>query len=82
VLGVGVVDLAEQNGYGLLQEDELWGMLFMGHLGLLWSGNQMALFLPHQPRNTHLEEQGWIAEADDDYGVFVLTSEGIDEVVN
>jgi predicted transcriptional regulator len=27
----------------------------------------------------HLEEQGWIAEADLDYGVFVLTREGIDK---
>jgi hypothetical protein len=30
-------------------------MLFVvGHLALLWSGNRMAHFLPHQPRNTHL----------------------------
>jgi hypothetical protein len=26
----------------------------------------------------YLEERGWIAEADADYGVFVLTPEGID----
>ena len=26
----------------------------------------------------YLEECGWIAEADPDYGVFVLTPEGID----
>jgi hypothetical protein len=26
----------------------------------------------------YLEESGWIAEADPDYGVFVLTPEGID----
>src|SRR5687767_4387830 len=32
-------------------------MLFVvGHLALLWSGNRMAHFLPHQPRNTHLDE--------------------------
>jgi hypothetical protein len=30
----------------------------------------------------HLERRGWIAEADDDYGVFVLTPEGIDEATN
>jgi predicted transcriptional regulator len=27
----------------------------------------------------YLEGKGWIAEADPDYGVFVLTNEGIDE---
>ena len=27
----------------------------------------------------YLEQQRWIAEADPDYGVFVLTLEGIDE---
>jgi hypothetical protein len=27
----------------------------------------------------YLEGKGWIAEADPDYGVFVLTPEGIDE---
>ncbi len=26
-----------------------------------------------------LEEKGWIAEADDDYGIFVVTPAGIDE---
>ena len=30
----------------------------------------------------YLEQQGWIAEADPDYGVFVLTPEGIDEAMN
>jgi len=30
----------------------------------------------------YLEERGWIAEADPDYGVFVLTPEGIDEATN
>ncbi len=29
----------------------------------------------------HLEESGCIAEADPDYGVFVLTPEGIDEAM-
>ena len=29
-----------------------------------------------------LQAQGWIAEADDDYGIFVLTPEGIDEAMN
>jgi hypothetical protein len=28
----------------------------------------------------YLEEQGWIAEADADYGVFVVTTSGIAEV--
>jgi hypothetical protein len=27
----------------------------------------------------YLEERGWIAEADDDYGVFVVTVSGIAE---
>jgi hypothetical protein len=27
----------------------------------------------------YLDERGWIAEADDDYGIFVVTPEGIDE---
>jgi hypothetical protein len=30
----------------------------------------------------HLYAKGWIAEADPDYGVFLLTSEGIDEAMN
>ena len=30
----------------------------------------------------HLQAQGWIAEADDDYGIFVLTSKGIDEAMD
>jgi hypothetical protein len=30
----------------------------------------------------HLQAQGWIAEADDDYGIFVLTAEGIDEAMD
>jgi hypothetical protein len=29
----------------------------------------------------YLEGQGWIAEADADYGVFVLTPEGLDEAM-
>jgi hypothetical protein len=28
----------------------------------------------------YLEQRGWIAEADADYGVFVVTASGIDEV--
>ncbi len=30
----------------------------------------------------HLQAQGWIAEADDDYGIFVPTTEGIDEAMD
>ena len=30
----------------------------------------------------HLDRKGWIADADADYGVFVLTSEGIDEAMS
>ena len=30
----------------------------------------------------YLEKKGWIAEADPDYGVFVLTPEGIDEAID
>ncbi len=30
----------------------------------------------------HLERRGWIDEADADYGIFVLTPEGIDEAQN
>lgn len=30
----------------------------------------------------HLQAQRWIAEADDDYGIFVLTTQGIDEAVD
>lgn len=30
----------------------------------------------------HLKRRGWIAEADADYGIFVLTPEGIDEAQN
>ena len=29
----------------------------------------------------YLEGRGWIAEADPDYGVFVLTPEGLDEAM-
>lgn len=54
-VGVGVVDLTEQDGQGLFQEGEPCGMLGMGHLILLWAGSQMASVLSHQPRNTHLE---------------------------
>jgi hypothetical protein len=27
----------------------------------------------------YLEQRGWIAEADSDYGVFVVTASGLDE---
>ena len=30
----------------------------------------------------YLEEQGWIAEADDDYGIFFLTYQGIDKAID
>ncbi len=30
----------------------------------------------------YLEGKGWISEADPDYGIFVLTPEGINEVVD
>ena len=30
----------------------------------------------------YLDQRGWIAEADADYGAFVLTPEGIDEATN
>ena len=30
----------------------------------------------------YLQAQRWIAEADDDYGIFVLTTEGIDEAMD
>ena len=30
----------------------------------------------------YLEGKGWIAEADPDYGIFVLTPEGIDEAMS
>jgi hypothetical protein len=30
----------------------------------------------------YLEERGWIAEADADYGIFMVTPEGIDEAMN
>lgn len=30
----------------------------------------------------YLDRRGWIAEADADYGVFVLTPEGVDEATN
>jgi hypothetical protein len=29
----------------------------------------------------YLDERGWIAEADDDYGIFVVTPEGIDKAM-
>ena len=29
----------------------------------------------------YLQEQGWIAEADADYGVFVVSASGIDEAI-
>ena len=30
----------------------------------------------------YLEGKGWIAEADPDYGIFVLTPKGIDEAID
>lgn len=30
----------------------------------------------------YLDRRGWINEADADYGIFVLTSEGMDEATN
>jgi hypothetical protein len=30
----------------------------------------------------HLQARKWIAEADDDYGIFVLTTEGLDEAMD
>ena len=30
----------------------------------------------------HLQAQRWIAEADDDYGIFVLTTGGLDEAMD
>ena len=27
----------------------------------------------------YLNERGWIAEADDDYGIFVITAAGVEE---
>jgi hypothetical protein len=30
----------------------------------------------------HLQAQGWIAEADDDYGIFVVIIQGIDEATD
>jgi hypothetical protein len=30
----------------------------------------------------YFDKKGWIAEADADYGIFVLTPEGIDEAAN
>ena len=30
----------------------------------------------------YLDEEGWIAEADDDYGIFVVTPAGIDEAAS
>lgn len=30
----------------------------------------------------HVQAQGWIAEADDDYGIFVLTTGGLDEAMD
>ncbi|CAA9464191.1 MAG: hypothetical protein AVDCRST_MAG28-3758, partial [uncultured Rubrobacteraceae bacterium] len=44
---VGVVDEAEEDGYGLFRAVEAWGMVRLGHPALLWSGNsgRMAPFL-------------------------------------
>jgi hypothetical protein len=47
-VAVGVVDLAEQDGDRLFQEDGLSGILCLGHLMLLWSGLRMALVLSQQ----------------------------------
>src|SRR5215216_7541762 len=45
-LVVSIVYSAEQNGYGLFQEGQLWGKLGLGHPMLLWSGSgRMASFL-------------------------------------
>ncbi len=30
----------------------------------------------------YLEERGWVAEADADYGVFVITDSGLDEATS
>jgi len=30
----------------------------------------------------YLDKKGWIAEADADYGIFVIAPEGIDEATN
>jgi hypothetical protein len=53
-VGVGIVDFAEQSDNRLFQEGELWGMLWLGHPVLLWSGLRMTFVLPHKPCNTHL----------------------------
>jgi hypothetical protein len=36
----------------------------------------------YQTMGEYLENEGWIAEADPDYGVFVLTLEGIDQATH
>jgi hypothetical protein len=36
----------------------------------------------YQTMGKYLEKEGWIAEADPDYGVFVLTLEGIDQATH
>jgi hypothetical protein len=36
----------------------------------------------YQTMGEYLENEGWIAEADLDYGVFVLTLEGIDQATH
>jgi hypothetical protein len=30
----------------------------------------------------YLDQKGWIDEADPDYGIFVVTPEGIDQAIN
>ena len=30
----------------------------------------------------YLEERGWISEADDDYGIFVVTPTGVEEATS
>ena|SRR5215210_2251647 len=56
------------------------------HVALLRSPPEQALVYPWCCGSTSLqtavEQRGWIAEADPDYGVFVLTPEGIDEATN
>jgi hypothetical protein len=36
----------------------------------------------YQTMGKYLENEGWIVEADPDYGVFVLTLEGIDQATH
>ncbi len=46
---MSIVDEAEKDGDRFFQEDELWGMLGLGHPMLLWTGrSRMASFLSQQ----------------------------------